>query len=167
MSSAAPERLRHDARPPITAEIAPPSGAAERPRPQSSAAERPRRPSPPSPAVRQRPWVAPHLWHDPLAELGYPPTHPYVRRYWTAAIGPGAVADLLRLAVAAGRGRALPRPLHLGELARHDLVRVWEGRLLVRATIPPLPADHVGRLPPALREEHRRLRWQAAHRPAP
>ncbi len=142
-------------------ETAPPSGAAERPRPESTAAERPF-----SPAVRQRPWVAPHLWHDPLAELGYPPTHAYVRRYWTAVIGPGAVADLLRLAVAASRGRALPRPVHLGNLARHDLVRVRGGRLLVRATIPPLPASHVGRLPPSLREEHRRLRWDHAHRPA-
>ncbi len=149
MNSAAPDRLRHDARPPITAEAAPPSGAAEFVRP----------------SVQQRPWVAPDLWHDPLAELGYPPTHPYVRRYWTAAIGPGAVADLLRLAVAASRGRALPKPLHLDVLARHGLVLAADGRLLVRATIPPVPASYRRRLPPALREEHRRLRWRDAHRP--
>jgi hypothetical protein len=29
---------------------------------------------------------------------GYAMTHAYVRRYWVAALGPGAVADLLRLA---------------------------------------------------------------------
>ncbi len=148
-------------------ETAPPSGAAERPRPQSTAAERPRPQSTAAerPTVQQRPWVAPDLWHDPLAELGYPPTDPYVRRFWTAAIGPGAVADLLRLAVAASRGRALPRPLHLDQLARHDLVRQRDGRLFVRATIPPLPASHTRRLPPSLREEHRRLRWHHTHRP--
>jgi hypothetical protein len=83
-----------------------------------------------------------------------------------AAIGPSAVADLLRLAVAARRGRALPRPLHLPTLARHDLVRTERGgRILVRSTIPPLPATHARRLPPALREEHRLVRWERPHRP--
>lgn len=119
-----------------------------------------------SPSVSQRPWIAPVLWHDPLAELGYEPSHPYVRRFWTAAIGPGAVADLLRLAVAAGRGRSLPRPVHLAALARNDLVWRANGTVFVRATIPPVPAALLSRLPPSLREEHSRLRWAGAHRPS-
>ncbi len=116
------------------------------------------------PTVRLRPWISPGEWHDPLADLGYPPDHPYVRRYWVAAIGPGAVADLLRLAVAARRGRSLPRPLHLADLARQELIRSDGDRIMVRATIPPLSVIHARRLPPSLREEHRRLRWEAPHR---
>lgn len=117
------------------------------------------------PSVRQRPWIAPKLWHDSTADLGYEASDPYVRRFWTAAIGPGAVADLLRLSVAASRGRRLPRPVHLDALARNDLVWRAGGHVFVRGTIPPVPATHVRRLPPALREEHRRLRWEHAHRP--
>ena len=148
--AAAPEHFRRDDRPPIEMEAAPPPGAADSSRP----------------TVTMRPWINPGEWHDPLADLGYPPEHPYVRRYWVAAIGPAAVADLLRLAVAARRGRALPRPLHLPTLARNELVRtVQGGRILVRAKIPPLPAVHAKRLPPFLREEHRRLRWERPHRP--
>ncbi len=109
--------------------------------------------------------MVPSLWQDPLAEIGYPAQHPYVRRYWTAAIGPGAVADLLRLSAAASRGRPLRRPLHLSVLISENLVRAEDGRLLVRSTVPPLPSRHARRLPPALRAEHAATRWPGPHRP--
>ncbi len=86
--------------------------------------------------------VHPEPWHDALNVMGYPAQHPYVRRYWTAAIGPGAVADLLRMASAARSGRQLRRPIHLPTLLSEGLVRSNGGRLLVRPTIPPLPAKH-------------------------
>ncbi len=117
------------------------------------------------PTVWRRPLVAPEPWDDPLNAIGYPVHHPYVRRYWTAAIGPGAVADLLRMAAAARDGNRLRRPLHLPTLLTEGLVRARAGRLLVRPTVPPLPARHARRLPPALRAEHAATRWQAAHRP--
>jgi hypothetical protein len=78
-----------------------------------------------------------------------------VRRFWTALIGPGAVADLLRLATAAQRGRSLLRPVHLPTLTRAGLV-VYDGRqVLVRTTVPRLEPGDLRRLHPALREEHR------------
>jgi hypothetical protein len=107
--------------------------------------------------VRRRPLVAPLLWTDRLPAAGYPPDDPYVRRYWTAVLGPGAVADLLRLMTAARRGGSLRQPLHLAELARAGLVRFSDGRLWVRDTVPPLSAAHLRRLPPALRGEHQRM----------
>ena len=86
---------------------------------------------------------------------GFSTDDPYVRRFWTAAIGPGAVADLMRLAVAAERGRSLPRPEAIGVLVREDLARWVEGRLFVRTTIPPLSAAQERRLSPGLKREHR------------
>jgi hypothetical protein len=96
--------------------------------------------------------VTPQVWPDTTD--GYPPDHPYVRRYWTALLGPGAVAELLRLATAAARGRSLPRPLHLRSLARYRLVTSRGDLLLVRAAIPRLTAPQVRRLHPHLRVEH-------------
>lgn len=116
----------------------------------------------PRPSARRRPWVRPVLRSDPLATLGYPTDHPYVRRFWTAVMGPGAVADLLRLATAARRGGRLRCPVHLPSLAREGLVGYQEGRLWVRATVPPLSRDQVRRLPPWLRQEHGRWRWEGS-----
>jgi len=101
--------------------------------------------------------VAPLLWSGRPEAPGYPSHHPYVRRYWTALLGPGAVADLLRLITAARRGRSLPEPLHLAELARAGLVRFEPGRVWVGETVPPLSPQHLQRLPPALRGEHSRM----------
>jgi hypothetical protein len=110
----------------------------------------------PSPStVHRRPLITPALWTDATEGLGYQPDHPYVRRYWTAVLGPGAVADLLRLITAARRGRSLREPLHLAELARAGLVRFEPGRVCVRETVPPLSPRHLRRLPPALRGELR------------
>lgn len=109
-----------------------------------------------------RPFVRPILWRADLR--GYPKTTPYVLRYWTPVVGPGAVADLLRLRAAARRGQSLREPLHLAELARVGLVRFAGGRIWVHDTGPPLSAAHLRRLPPALRAEHRLERWQISPR---
>lgn len=96
--------------------------------------------------------VRPLVWPD--TSDGYPLHHPYVRRFWTALLGPGAVAELLRLATAAARGRSLPRPLHLRTLARYRLVTTRGDLLLVRTAIPRLTPEQVRRLHPRLRVEH-------------
>jgi hypothetical protein len=83
-----------------------------------------------------------------------------VLRFWTPAVGPGAVADLLRLMTAARRRRSLRQPLHLADLARVGLVRFADGRVWVHNTVPPLSPEQVRRLPPALRSEHRLECWQ-------
>ena len=87
---------------------------------------------------------------------GFPTHHPYVRRFWTAAIGSGAVADLMRLAVAAQRGRSLLLPTTTALLVSEGLVTWSHGRLAAGRSVPPLPDRHVRRMPPSLKREHRR-----------
>ena len=87
---------------------------------------------------------------------GYSTTHVYVRRFWVAAIGPGAVADLLRLAAAAQSGRSLRRPMHLPTLLREGLISRADGTLVVPDRVPTVPPSLVRRMPPALRREHQR-----------
>lgn len=106
------------------------------------------------PTASRRRIVTPTLWEKDPA--GFPTQHPYVRRFWTAAIGSGAVADLMRLAVAAQRGRSLLLPTSTGLLAREGLVSWSHGRLLAGMSVPPLPDCHVRRMPPWLKREHRR-----------
>ncbi len=127
------------ARPPIARPPIPMPGAADR-SPVAS----------PRPTVKRRAMVRPHLWTAPG---GYPARHEYVRRYWTAALGPGAVADLLRLVQAAKRRRSIRRPLSLATLARVGLVVEQESRLYVRSTVPPVPPELWPRLTPQLRRE--------------
>jgi len=149
--TAAPGAIHTDARPPIEMEPAPHPGAAV---------------VPPYALVRPTVWprsvVAPIVWEDPLAVLGYPVDDPYLR-FWIAVIGPGAAADLLRLATAARRGRSLLRPVHLAVLVHEGLVRAVGTRVEVRTTIPPLDVDQVRRLAPHLRRAHGSLRL-AGHR---
>jgi hypothetical protein len=114
--------------------------------------------SPARATVRIRPFIRPKLWRD--GPGGYPQDHPYVLRFWTSAVGPGAVADLLRLMTTARRGRSLREPLHVAELARAGLVRFVDGRVWVRDTVPVLSPHQVQRLPPALRGEHHLECWQ-------
>lgn len=95
--------------------------------------------------------VRPYPW--PESEGGLQPADPYIRRYWTALIGPGAVADLLRLIRAAAAGTAIRRPVHTSLLASEGLVRFSRGRLEVRATVPLLSAAHRSRLHPLLQRE--------------
>jgi len=92
------------------------------------------------------------MWKRALA--GFPPQHPYVRKFWTAAIGSGAVADLMRLAVAAQRGRSLPLPPTVALLSREGLISWSGGRLLAGPVVPLLSPRHVRRMPPPLRREH-------------
>ena len=107
--------------------------------------------------------ITPGVWEDPCSVLGYPLFHDYVRRFWTPILGPGAVADLLRLATAAQRGRSLTRPIHLAPLARHGLIQFVDGVVKVRTTIPPLEQHHVTALPPAIRRHHAAYRLREAH----
>lgn len=81
-------------------------------------------------------------------------TDPYVRRFWTAAIGPGAVADLLRLAAAAAGGRSLPRPVHLDVLLRSGLVTCFDDFVVVPHSVPLLPPRLLAHLPPRIQRLH-------------
>ena len=73
----------HDSRPPVV-ESAPLPGAAAKPVRATA---------------RQRAIITPLPWETTNSDIiTYPLDHPYIRRYWTATIGPGAVADLLRYA---------------------------------------------------------------------
>ena len=107
------------------------------------------------PTAVQRPSMSVVLLPDLVA--GYPPTDPYVRRYWIPIVGPGAVADLLRLTAAATSGRPLRCPVNLGTLTTERLaVRVAHGVIGVRSLVPALSVAQVRRLPPALRRHHPR-----------
>jgi hypothetical protein len=132
----------HDSRPPVVVSAPHPGAAASLIRA----------------TARQRAIITPLPWETSNTSITtYPTDHPYVRRYWTATIGPGAVADLLRLATAAQRGRSLRRPTHLHVLVRANLVHTKSGNVYVRTNIPQLSPLHVRLLPPDLRREHPRL----------
>lgn len=141
MTTAAPGALRRDARPPVSPEAAPALGAAEV--------------TGLRPTAVPRPYIRPRL-ADPPSAPGHDPDDPAVRRYWSALVGPGAVADLLRLTVAARRGRRLRRPLHLPSLLREGLVRRDGEAILVPARVPALDDGQQRRLHPSLRAEYRR-----------
>ena len=95
--------------------------------------------------------VKPRMWAAPG---GYPADHDYVRRYWTAAIGAGAVADLLRLMQAAKRRRSIRRPVNTPALVRSGLVRRSRGHTCgCGPRCRPLPSELLPRLTPALRQE--------------
>ncbi len=147
--SATPEALlARGARPPTASngEPAPPSGVAGH-HPSLRPSLRP--------TASRRPHIRPLVWPWEAAPGGFATSDPYVRRFWTAAIGPGAVADIMRLAVAAQRDRSLLRPESLATLVREDLARWVDGRLFVRITVPPLSPPQERRLTPELRREHR------------
>jgi len=130
---AAPGNQR-DARPPVANHAVPGLGAATR----ASAAK--------------RPMIAPRLWHDGL--VGVAPDSPYVRRFWTAILGPTAVAELLRLTTAARREAQLRRPLRLAQLVAEGLVALDSGDVLVRSTVPLLGPRQLRRLNHSLKAEH-------------
>jgi hypothetical protein len=135
MRSAQPGDDR-DSRPPVAITAAPsPGGAGRR-------------------SVWRRPSLTPRLLDD--GPVGFPAHHPYVRRFWTAALGPGAVTDLLRLIAAAIQQRPLPRPDYLPLLTRAGLVFLSSGTLWVGRSVPPLGDAQLRRLPPAVRAEHSR-----------
>lgn len=133
----APPGEERDNRPPVAVTAAPsPGGAGRR-------------------SVLRRTTVTPHLADD-AGLRGFPVEHPYVRRFWTAALGPGAVADLLRLIVAARSGRSLPHPAYLHLLTGAGLIVHAGGKIWVRPSVPPLGAAQLRRLTPAMRFEHAR-----------
>ena len=141
MTTAAPGTLRRDARPPVSPEAAPVPGAAEVTRIRPTAIPRP----------YIRPRLTPANGHP-----GHAPDDPMVRRYWSALLGPGAVADLLRLTAAAHRGRRLRRPLHLSSLLREGLIHRDGEAILVPERVPLLDDGQQRRLHPSLRAEYRR-----------
>ncbi|MDX2466377.1 MAG: hypothetical protein QNL12_03615 [Acidimicrobiia bacterium] len=144
MDTAAPET--HDIRPPVVVVSAPNSGAAA---------------GPVRVTATQRAIIRPLPWETTNAQfITYPTDHPYVRLYWTATIGPGAVADMMRLATAAKRGRSLRRPTHLHVLVRTNLVHVRSGHVFVRTRIPQLNDIQVRLLPPDLRRQHPKMTGQ-------
>lgn len=96
---------------------------------------------------------------------GFVPSDRYIRRFWVAAMGPGAVAELLRLISAAGKGEEVRLPRHLPQLLRAGLVEVREGILAVPARIPPVPEDMRWRFPPDLAAEHTRFMSEKSRGP--
>ena len=139
MTAVVPGFLRQDARPPIEMEAAPAPGTTTALRPT---------------AMRQ-PIIAALAFEH--ATPGHEPQDPAVRRFWTAIVGPGAVADLLRLIAATRSGRRLREPLHLGILAAEGLIEREGPIVLVRPRVPHLGESQLRRLRPALRAEYRRL----------
>ena len=85
---------------------------------------------------------------------GWASTHAYVRRYWIPIIGPGAVADLLRLTAAAHSGRSLPEPTHVSSLLKAGLIRREHDTIVVPDTVRSLDEKLVKRLPTPLRRTH-------------
>lgn len=107
------------------------------------------------PTAAPRPWVAPLLF-DRTA-TGHDPDDPAVRRFWCAVVGPGAVADLLRLTAAARAGRRIREPLRLALLAREGLVVRQGAIVLVRPRIPFLGTRHLRMIHPTLRAQYREM----------
>lgn len=135
MRSGSLEGLQQEAlRPPVATHAAQPSGETGRI------------------TAKSRPWIHPVL--IPVKpETGHRLVDPYVRRYWTAALGPSAISDLLRLGAAARTGKSLRRPLRLSVLLTEGLVAQQGVTVFVGDRIPSLPARHLQRLPPKLRRE--------------
>jgi hypothetical protein len=77
-----------------------------------------------------------------------------VRRFWVAAIGASAVAELLRLVRAAEKGEGVRLPRTLPILLRVGLVRAETSGLVVFDRIPAVPPELRWRFPPYLAAEH-------------
>ncbi len=92
----------------------------------------------------------------PSARHGFSPGHEYVRLFWAAALGKGAIRDLLDLFLAGLRRRRVCEPFYLAVLASAGLVQVTDGRIRMPSRVPPLPSSMVNRLTPHLRLDHRR-----------
>ena len=74
-----------------------------------------------------------------------------------AAIGAGAVAELLRLVRAADTGEDVRLPRSLPILLKAGLVSVNSGSLVVKERLPAVPIELRWRFPPSLAAEHSRL----------
>jgi hypothetical protein len=71
-----------------------------------------------------------------------------------AALGPGAVAELLRLVSAAAKGEEVRLPRYLPQLLRSNLVSIVNGTLAVTSLIPPVPTEMRWRFSPDLAAQH-------------
>ena len=91
---------------------------------------------------------------------GFEPSDPYVRRFWVAAIGSSAVAELLRLVRAAEKGEGVRLPRTLPSLLRVGLVKAEASGLVVFDRVPAVPIELRWRFPPSLGSEH--ARWLTA-----
>jgi hypothetical protein len=105
--------------------------------------------------ARVRPFVPVELIAP--VEPGFPATHPYVRRFWVAALGSEAIAELLRMVRAAEKGEGVRLPRHLPQLLRAGLVTATSGAITVSRVIPPVPPALRWRFPPSLAGDH--ARW--------
>ncbi len=85
---------------------------------------------------------------------GIPVHDAYVRTFWVATIGQGAVADLLRLIGCGRRRTPIKRPNFLHVLLRHQLVAIDDGVIVVPDSIPVVPPHLVRTLHPAIRFAH-------------
>jgi hypothetical protein len=94
----------------------------------------------------------------------FSPTDPYVRRFWVAAIGSAAVAELLRLVRAAEKGEGVRLPRYLPSLIRSGLVKADSGGLVVLDHIPQVPKNLRWRFPPSLAADHSRWLGLSPHR---
>ena len=95
---------------------------------------------------------------------GFRPTDPYVRRFWVAAIGSAAVAELLRLVRAAEKGEGVRLPRYLPSLIRTGLVKAESSGLVVMDHIPEVPKNLRWRFPPSLAADHNRWLGLSPHR---
>lgn len=113
------------------------------------------------PTIKVRPLVKPTLWRG---HPGFSLDSLYVRRYWTAAIGPTALCDLLRLARAGASGKPIPLPDRLSVLLSLGLAhRDGSGGITVADRLPAVPRHLLDRYPPPLRREHREYLQSMEH----
>lgn len=136
MRYAAPGTVRlDDIRPPVTSGTAPRPGAAGRISAQTRAT------------------ITPVLW-APNASPSVPADHPYVRTFWTPAIGPAAVTDLLRTITAARRKQSIRYPLYTHVLVAEGLAARYGPHVLVRPDVPLLGPRQLRRLSPRIIRLH-------------
>lgn len=111
------------------------------------------------PTAQVRPTVPVRLAASPPSAIDA--SDPYIRKFWVAALGPGAVAELLRLISAAGKGEDVRLPRYLPHLLRAHLVSIVDGSLAVVERVPLVPPEMRWRFPPALAAEH--AEWVQSH----
>lgn len=91
------------------------------------------------------------VWAYPIQVPGIAADDAVLRRYWVAAMGAGAVEDLLRMIRAAALKEKVRRPLFLPTLITFGLASVNRDVIWVTSRLPLLPAEIVRRLPHPLR----------------
>lgn len=94
---------------------------------------------------------------------GYRASDRYIRRFWVAAIGSGAVAELLRLVRAAEKGESVRLPRYLPVLLTAGLVEATSGSLRVPSLLPVVPPELRYRFTPTIANEHARIVGSASH----